>query len=795
MSSFEYICTKRFNEINNNVSMYKHSSGIRLYYYPNMTSNSFGIVIRTKGNDTSETGHILEHMLCRGNKDDIYFDLSDYFKKYSDTKFGATTSFSNIHLFFESKKLDDYFGLAETLLKNVLKPSLLKEDFLIEGYSVKKNAEGKPFITGRVYNEVKNKNTRDIDVYRNFIVNDVNNENSKDILSVSFEDVLEFYKENFIPENMIIIASGNYIPEMIIDDLEMFLDRYELSKQSIENIKTWEVKSDKSPVYKEFINVKESNKTDISLFYKINNLSYREKIIASIVLDYIKNYKLDEIEEKLNELNKGLSLSSQIILDEKKYNFFNIRLFDVLDDNVQDVIDEIKKLVLNVELKSDDLKKVLLGKLIEADEKTENNPRSLKELISYLVSSKFKLEDYEEDVYDKLLKELSNGDTTVFEELFKKLVSDDNLFTYIFKNKTLKDEAGDNLYYDEKNELLINNYIEEKERCEEEVLNNYLKYSIPIDVSKSALLDTDEYAPKRKYKETEVILSNSDVELTFEKDYLIYLLSLKLELILDDLDYILEFDVKFKNRQITITTITDNNVEVEDRLLTHLKNIDLNNDKDKLIALEKKTIECIKNAFKKLELALASASNMARLEQFNSDAICHLELEDRISKINEIDLNEIRDYLLEGKILKSYDIKKVNHSNVLLLTNRNAMTSIALNVKDLNLSEDESDRLETIIKDKLDVEVKQKRGLYGYYVQCSYGLLMIAFICDNDYQESMKQVDLMMNEFLSNKEIVCNKLADYFNANKESVKKCIVLNKKNAQYDKSNFDYIYEFND
>ncbi|MCQ2748628.1 MAG: hypothetical protein MJ246_01020 [Clostridia bacterium] len=129
MNNFEFVCKKRFNEINNNLYMYKHSSGLSLYYYPNMTSNSFSVVTRIKENDTSEVFHILEHMLCRGNKDNKYFDLATFFKKIQSTKFRATTNFSNIFFQFENKDINEYFGLANILLDNVFNPSLLKEDF------------------------------------------------------------------------------------------------------------------------------------------------------------------------------------------------------------------------------------------------------------------------------------------------------------------------------------------------------------------------------------------------------------------------------------------------------------------------------------------------------------------------------------------------------------------------------------------------------------------------------------------------------------------------------------------
>ncbi|MCQ2748629.1 MAG: hypothetical protein MJ246_01025 [Clostridia bacterium] len=595
---------------------------------------------------------------------------------------------------------------------------------------------------------------------------------------------------------MIIISSGKFKPELLLEKLDEYLSKYTLNNHEKNEINELTIKIDTQTVEHTFINVKESNKIDASLFYKIKDLSYNDKSLTSIVLKYFQKYKLEKIENELKKDDKDIYLSTQTILDEKGYNFFNLRIFNIDKQTVQTTLLKVKKSLLETDFNIEELKELILNKQIELDERYDNNSFVLKELISYLVSSNFDLDNYNENLETEIFNLLSYNNCKPFKELFNRIINENNLHTYLFKNKTSNILEDIDFNYDENIDKKISKYIEDKNNILENILSKYLDQIKNIQIPGSLLLSTNDYISKRKFKETKFILSNDDSNLTFEKDLLVYLLSLGIKALIDDIDYIYKSIVEARNGQIQIIVFSDNNdTDITNKLLNVIKDTDFNNYKLNIINYANSKIELIKNSFNKQNFIFSTVSNLARHNSFNENSLCFLELENKLSFINEINLNEVKSYLFNKEDMTSYNLVKKNYSNVLFITNRSNITCTALNIKGLSLSIEENKTIELKLKEILEVEIKQKRGLYGHYVQCSHDIFMIGIICDNNYNESLSLITTIMNSFSSSNDKLLKKISEVYLNNINNLKTCVLLNRKDTICKKENFDLIYEFDD
>lgn len=156
-------------EINSLAQIYRHDpTGAALFSFQNGDKQqSFGVAFRTFPEESSGVAHILEHtVLCGSRK----FPIKEPFAQLTK---GSLNSFLNAMTFCDrtcyavaSSDPKSFYGLVDVCLDAVFNPLNSQQVFEQEGWRYDLNENGKPILTGVVFNEMKaSRESPDYDLY------------------------------------------------------------------------------------------------------------------------------------------------------------------------------------------------------------------------------------------------------------------------------------------------------------------------------------------------------------------------------------------------------------------------------------------------------------------------------------------------------------------------------------------------------------------------------------------------------------------------------------------------------
>ena len=176
--------------------------------FPTLPTNSKGIP------------HIIEHSVLSGSHKYPVKDVFSELTKGSLHTFLNAMTYSDKTLYpFATCNQEEYFNLMDVYLDLVLNPLLKKETFLQEGWhhAIESPQETVSY-NGIVYNEMKGAYSNPVSVlYENtmqaLMPNSTYSHNSggnpSDIVKLSYEEFVDFYKKNYHPSHAKIFLYGN----------------------------------------------------------------------------------------------------------------------------------------------------------------------------------------------------------------------------------------------------------------------------------------------------------------------------------------------------------------------------------------------------------------------------------------------------------------------------------------------------------------------------------------------------------------------------------------------------------
>ena len=304
---------KEIKEYNSFLHLFIHKkTKARLIYLKNNQKNNvFAIGFRTPPKDSTGVAHILEHsVLCGSKKYPTKDPFAEIIKSSITTFINAFTYPDKTIYPFSTNNDKEFNKIMDIYLDAVFNPKLLENEniFKQEGWRFELNNKFDEIkYSGVVYGEMKGVFSSPINIlvrksseflFPDTIYKNESGGDPKEIVNLTYEEIKEFHKNYYSPQNSYLYISGNC---NILEKLE-FIDNEYLSKfkkikvdSKIKIQKSFEKKIIKEIQYN--INNNENNnkkkeenlknKTFISDNYIIGKSSNTKEILGFEILDNI----------------------------------------------------------------------------------------------------------------------------------------------------------------------------------------------------------------------------------------------------------------------------------------------------------------------------------------------------------------------------------------------------------------------------------------------------------------------------------------------------------------------------
>lgn len=190
-----------------------------LQFYCDDRENLFAFCFSTIPENDKGIPHILEHSVLSGSKK---FPLKDPFQAFSS---GSVNTFLNaltgpfITYYPAASILEkDYFNLMELYGDSVFNPLLSKEIFYQEGLRIEIDQKGQPYPKGIVYNEMQGAYSDSEEQIDDLCCKALFDGSKaaydsggipKEIISLTYEEFLSYYKKHYSPSNCKLYLYGN----------------------------------------------------------------------------------------------------------------------------------------------------------------------------------------------------------------------------------------------------------------------------------------------------------------------------------------------------------------------------------------------------------------------------------------------------------------------------------------------------------------------------------------------------------------------------------------------------------
>ncbi|AHH10389.1 insulinase family protein [Borrelia coriaceae] len=456
---FSLISKTYLEEYDTEGCYFKHESGLEIFELKNskFKENAFGIAFKTIPLNNTGVAHILEHTIfCGSNKYRIK-DPFLYLMKGSLSTFLNAMTFPDKTLYPAASTIQkDYFNLFKIYADAVFNPLLKKEAFMQEGYNINPTNFQ---LSGIVLNEMKgnysNKNSLINEIATNSLFSEGTYQydsggNPINIIDLTYEEFIEFYKKHYTLENCKIFLFGNIDTNKNLNFIEKYILRpYTKTKSNINyNIDTttrW--KQGKTLSF----NIPKETENTLGV-YAINWLCTDIKnikdnigleILSEILLDSSCQFTINMLKSEIGDVIADVSGINTDI----KECVFSFGLQNVLPGKIEEfknmVFKELKDLV-KVKIPEELIQGILFGyEFSLKEEKGQGWPislmiRSFKGWIHGMHPTETLKINYH---LDEIKNKLERGEP-YFENLIEKYLLNNNHYTLIHFNpsdKTLKE--------------------------------------------------------------------------------------------------------------------------------------------------------------------------------------------------------------------------------------------------------------------------------------------------------------------------------------------------------------------
>ncbi|MDI4497601.1 peptidase M16 [Moraxella nonliquefaciens] len=181
--------------------------------------NAFMIGFATQPMTSRGEAHVLEHVvLCGSQKYPVRDPFFSMIKRSLQTFMNAMTASDWTVYPFASQNKNDYFNLLSVYLDAVFFPNINKLDFAQEGIRLELDEQGRPKYHGIVFNEMKGAMSGEIDqlyyalaphLYPTTTYHYNSGGDPKEIVKLTYEDLVDFHKAHYHPSNAIIMSFGD----------------------------------------------------------------------------------------------------------------------------------------------------------------------------------------------------------------------------------------------------------------------------------------------------------------------------------------------------------------------------------------------------------------------------------------------------------------------------------------------------------------------------------------------------------------------------------------------------------
>jgi len=378
----------------------------------------------------SGIAHMLEHLNFKSTKNLDAGEFDEIVKGYGGVN-NASTSFDYTHYFIKSSKknLDKSLDLFAELMENL---NLKDEEFQPERDVV---AEERRWRTdnspmGYLYFKLFN-NTYTYHPYHWTPIGFMG-----DIQTWTIEDIKEFHKKYYTPNNAIVIVTGD------IDKDEVF-EHVEKHFKDIKNTNDKEKLDDKVHMVepeqdgaKRIIIHKESEVEMVAITYHIPNFEHEDQVAMSALSEMLSSGKSSRLNKSLID-EKRMANSvygyNMELKDPGVFLFLAVCNPGVKAEDVEkEILKEIKKIKAG-KVKQSELNRVKINTKADFIFSLENSSSVANLFGSYFVRGNIKpLLSYEEDINKLKLEDIT--------KVANRYLNKDNSTTVILRKKILKDE-------------------------------------------------------------------------------------------------------------------------------------------------------------------------------------------------------------------------------------------------------------------------------------------------------------------------------------------------------------------
>ncbi len=341
------------------VSIYQLDNGIELLLIENPGLPMVGVNTVVKVGSAYETfstsgmSHMLEHLLFNGTSTMTQRELYDYTDKIGGYNNANTSEYyTNFMMVTPSDKIIDGMKIQASMLFDSILPNekFEKEKGIVLEEIAKSLANS---------NEQLNRNIIDV-IFDGHALSLPTLGTYETIKNMDRDDVYNFYKNNYVPNNMLISVIGNFNTKEMLKSVNEIYGKAAPGNVVRPNISDWGTgfelpKSEKTlTISHRFYNAKA---THLQHFYAVGNYSTDFFDLLDISLDKLKDNLVDKLKAKFPDEIENLSFSSYI------FPIKNVLEVDV-ELKKEDNLDKISHFV-NEELKKLDLK--LSNEIVSAE--------------------------------------------------------------------------------------------------------------------------------------------------------------------------------------------------------------------------------------------------------------------------------------------------------------------------------------------------------------------------------------------------------------------------------------------
>lgn len=278
----------------------KTDSGIEVIFdrLESISTCSVGVFVKTGSRDESDTeegiSHVLEHMIFKGTPNRNYFEISDEIDYLGANVNAHTTKEETV---FYINALTQFLGKSVDILFDIVTNSTIDERELEKEKDV-------------IVEEIKMyKDSPDDLVFEMNYADSINGQYGKPIIGTeasvkgfTSDKIRKYYKERYTKDNILIVVSGNFDKEKILQKIDEYFGKLADTKVNRHEKIDFSFNSGKKTVSKDI------NQVNICISHQSEDYNSKNKIYTDILANVIGGSMSSRLFQEIREKN-GLAYS------------------------------------------------------------------------------------------------------------------------------------------------------------------------------------------------------------------------------------------------------------------------------------------------------------------------------------------------------------------------------------------------------------------------------------------------------------------------------------------------------